>query len=47
MCKGHKGCTFPELLKEIPEKCSKEQVAECHGDDKGHPCVSKEESDSP
>jgi len=31
-------CKRPERLKERPEKCSPEQIKECHGDAKDHPC---------
>ena len=31
-------CGHPEKLKEKPEKCSEEQIKECHGDTKVHPC---------
>ena len=40
MCKS--GCEFPEKLKETPEKCTPEQIKECHGDTKNHPCAEKE-----
>ena len=32
-------CQKPEKLKGKPEECSLEQIKECHGDEKGHPCV--------
>jgi ArsR family transcriptional regulator, arsenate/arsenite/antimonite-responsive transcriptional repressor len=35
MCKC--GCESPEMLKENPEKCSKEQIKECHGEQETHP----------
>jgi hypothetical protein len=36
MCKN---CfEHPEKLKGKPEECSKEQIEECHGDVKAHPC---------
>ncbi len=31
-------CQKPEKLKDKPEKCSPEQIRECHGNDKGHEC---------
>ena len=31
-------CKKPENLKDKPEKCSPEQIKECHGDDKQHEC---------
>jgi len=41
MCKSEsaKGCEQPERLKGKPEECSPEQIKECHGDVKEHPCV--------
>ena len=41
MCRNEKkeGCRKPENLKGKPEDCSSEQVRQCHGDAKGHPCV--------
>lgn len=41
MCKC--GCEHPEKLKKSPEKCSKEQIEECHGKQQDHPCAGKEE----
>ena len=32
-------CQKPEKLKGKPQECSPEQVRECHGDVKQHPCV--------
>ena len=32
-------CQKPEKLKGKPEECTLEQIKECHGDDKGHPCT--------
>ncbi len=37
-----KGCEHPEKLKEKAEECTPEQIRECHGDVKKHPCVGKE-----
>ena len=34
------GCRKPENLKGNPEDCSPEQIRECHGDAKEHPCTS-------
>jgi len=31
-------CQYPEKLKTKPEECTPEQIKECHGDDKEHPC---------
>lgn len=38
-------CERPEKLKGKPEECTPEQIKECHGDVKEHPCaVEKKES---
>jgi hypothetical protein len=41
MCESQsqKGCEHPEKLKDRPGQCSPEQIKECHGDVKKHPCV--------
>ena len=41
MCKEEmkKGCEQPEKLKGKPEDCTPEQIKECHGEVKEHPCV--------
>jgi ArsR family transcriptional regulator len=36
MCKTC--CEQPKKLKDKPEACTPEQIRECHGDAKGHPC---------
>ena len=36
MCKDC--CEHPEKLKGKPEECNEEQIKECHGDTKEHPC---------
>ncbi len=36
MCKNC--CEQPEKLKIKPEKCTPEQISECHGDNQEHPC---------
>ncbi|MBW1697924.1 MAG: winged helix-turn-helix transcriptional regulator [Deltaproteobacteria bacterium] len=36
MCKDC--CEHPEKLKGKPEDCSPEQIRECHGDTREHPC---------
>jgi len=41
MCERSK-CCKPEKLKDKPEQCSSEQVKECHGDTKEHPCTRSE-----
>jgi len=40
MC-NRKGCQHPEKLKGKPGECSPEQIRECHGDVKKHPCEEK------
>jgi hypothetical protein len=35
-------CRQPDKLKEKPETCSPEQILECHGDAKDHPCFKEE-----
>ncbi len=37
MCEKNK-CQKPENLKGKPEDCTPEQIEECHGDEKNHPC---------
>jgi ArsR family transcriptional regulator len=39
MCKDC--CQQPDRLKEKPEECTPEQIKECHGDEKNHPCAPK------
>jgi hypothetical protein len=41
MC-GNSKCQYPEKLKGTPEKCTAEQIAECHPNMKEHPCVKDE-----
>ena len=41
MCKDC--CQQPDRLKGKPEECTPEQIRECHGDEKDHPCVPKKE----
>jgi len=38
MCERSK-CLKPGKLKGTPEQCSPEQVKECHGDSREHPCT--------
>jgi len=40
MCKDC--CQQPIRLKGKPEECSPEQIRECHGDEKEHPCAPKD-----
>ncbi len=37
-------CEKPTKLKEMPEKCTPEQIKECHGDAKEHPCAEETNS---
>ena len=37
MCKKCK-CEHAEKKKNMNEKCSPEQIKECHGEEKKHPC---------
>jgi DNA-binding transcriptional ArsR family regulator len=32
-------CQQTDKLKDRPENCSPEQIRECHGDEKEHPCI--------
>ena len=32
------GCTNPEKKVKDPEKCSPQEIAECHPESKDHPC---------
>jgi hypothetical protein len=43
MCCNEKqeGCQKPENLRGKPQDCSPEQVRQCHGDVKKHPCLPK------
>lgn len=43
MCQCGCGCERPENLKETPEKCTPEQIKDCHGDEKNHPCTEKKQ----
>lgn len=38
-------CQQPVKLKDKPENCSPQQIRECHGDVKGHPCVQEKRDD--
>ncbi len=38
MKNGKNQCEHPEKLKGKPGECSPEQIRECHGDTKKHPC---------
>ena len=41
ICKSEsaKGCEHPDRLKGKLGECSSEQIKECHGDVREHPCV--------
>jgi ArsR family transcriptional regulator len=41
MCKDC--CQQPDRLQGKPQECTPEQIKECHGDEKNHPCVPQEE----
>lgn len=41
MCKKGECCRKPEKLRGKPQDCTPEQVKECHGDVKFHPCLSQ------
>lgn len=43
MCK--ECCQHPERLKGKPEECNPEQIKECHGDTKEHPCEGEKSQD--
>jgi len=36
------GCEHPDKLKKKPEKCTEQQIEECHGGAKEHPCTSRD-----
>jgi hypothetical protein len=38
MCCDDDKCQHPEKLKGEAKECSSEQIRECHGDVKEHPC---------
>lgn len=40
-------CQKPEKLKGKPEECSPEQIRECHGDVKEHPCLPQNDTGQP
>jgi len=45
MCDAERGCEKLENLKGRSEECSPEQIKECHGDFKEHPCVAENKAD--
>jgi ArsR family transcriptional regulator len=40
-------CQQPDKLKDKPENCSPEQIRECHGDAKEHPCTKENSAPQP
>jgi DNA-binding transcriptional ArsR family regulator len=40
MCQN--GCQQPDKLHDKPENCTPEQIRQCHGDSKEHPCAQKD-----
>jgi DNA-binding transcriptional ArsR family regulator len=40
-------CEQPTKLKDKPENCSPEQIRECHGDTKDHPCTKENSTSEP
>ena len=46
-CNEKQKCQKPENLKGEPRDCSPEQIKECHGDAKEHPCMPKNKADQP
>lgn len=38
-------CEKPENLKGRPEECTPEQIARCHPDAGGHPCVEEKKDE--
>jgi len=39
------GCTKSEEEKKDPKECSPEQIKECHGDEKKHPCCGEDKKE--
>lgn len=39
MSDAEKNCQKPQNLKDRPEQCSPEQIRECHGNIREHPCT--------
>jgi DNA-binding transcriptional ArsR family regulator len=38
-------CQNPEKLKGKPEECTPQQIKDCHGDEKNHPCAGEEKKE--
>ena len=43
MCDAENKCEKPENLKTTPQECTPEQIKQCHGDVKEHPCTGQTE----
>jgi len=39
----HHCCEKPNHLRDRPQECTPEQIRECHGEVKEHPCTAKGE----
>ncbi|MEW5721671.1 MAG: hypothetical protein AB1896_01085 [Thermodesulfobacteriota bacterium] len=39
MCEKDESCQKPEQLKGQPQECSPEQIKQCHGEVRVHPCL--------
>ena len=44
-CDKDKCCGQPEKPKDKPSECSDEQIKDCHGDVKQHPCTDSCDAD--
>lgn len=44
MCKKGECCQKPEKLVGKPQDCTPEQIKECHGDAKKHPCMPRKKT---
>ena len=43
MCDNKQDCQKPDAVKGKPQECPPEQIKECHGDAKDHPCVERDD----
>ena len=41
--RGDHCCEKPDRLRDKPQECTPEQIRECHGEVKEHPCTAKGE----
>ena len=41
--RGSHCCEKPDRLRTKPQECTPEQIRECHGEVKEHPCTSESE----